>query len=374
MSKHPPIPVRNIYYLLAYAFDLPEGERFDVDPTSCPDAKNLLALLLARSIRNLAKRGFERNYHSFEEESARVRGRILLAESYRHMLPQQGRMRFCYDELDPNCLTNQILRSTCDRLLRGWLKSFVKQELRQAQALLVEVQATRLTASSFARVRFHRNNRRYRFPIALCRLLFLGDMATESAGDIRHLEAIFSKRSMPMIFERFVRNFARAHIRNANKISDMYIEWQGTYDASPTGLVPKMITDVSIDHPDWKMILDCKFYRKALLRNRKGTKRFRSGHLYQLTSYLRNKSVDAGWETATGALLYPAVEEGVNEQFKLNGHPIHVLSIDLDQPWRNIARDLKALFKLHAQNGEERMRFPEENVDHAKLARTAHDL
>lgn len=96
-----------------------------------------------------------------------------------------------------------------------------------------------------------------------------------------------------------------------------------------------MHTDVTIERRACKTIVDCKFYREALV-SRHGRHRLHSAHLYQLMAYLNNKSRDAGWERVAGMLLYPAVDHRLDLDFELLGHPVGVKSIDLDQPWAGI--------------------------------------
>ena len=110
MSKD--IPIENLYYLLCYAFDkLPDNAITKVDAENCPDSQNLLALALARGVKNLQRRGLERQYKERKEETARLQGRVLLHESQRRMIDRQGRMLCEFDELTVDCLSNRILKA-----------------------------------------------------------------------------------------------------------------------------------------------------------------------------------------------------------------------------------------------------------------------
>ena len=71
--------------------------------------------------------------------------------------------------------------------------------------------------------------------------------------------------------------------------------------------------------------------------------KLRSGHLYQIFSYLKNKSVIPGWSACEGVLLYPTVEEEFNCNFKLGGHPVRTVTLDLNRPWQEIQRDLRSI-------------------------------
>jgi 5-methylcytosine-specific restriction enzyme subunit McrC len=61
MIAHSRIPIENLYYLLAYAWDhFREVQEIDVASESCPDIHNLLARVLANGIRRLASRGMDK--------------------------------------------------------------------------------------------------------------------------------------------------------------------------------------------------------------------------------------------------------------------------------------------------------------------------
>jgi 5-methylcytosine-specific restriction enzyme subunit McrC len=44
-------------------------------------------------------------------------------------------------------------------------------------------------------------------------------------------------------------------------------------------------------------------------------------------------------------LLYPVVNDAFSFDYHLNGHPIAIQSIDLDQPWPRIRQDLLRLLE-----------------------------
>lgn len=334
------IPIENLYYLLSYAFDqIPDGAMTALADDDCPDSFHLLARILARSIRRLARRGLTREYIENSESTPRLRGRILVAESRRRMTDRQARMICRFDELTIDCLPNQLLRATCDRLLRsGLLAGTVRQEIQVAREHLARVTPIRIEDTLFRRVRLHRNNRTYRLPIAICRLIHRALTPSEHAGGHRFHEILEDEFAMPRLFESFVRNFAIAHFPDST-VSAMTIRWDGEWDEAADEILPVMITDVTIEHPDSKLILDCKFYCEALV-TRYDRKRLHSSHLYQLTAYLRNQAADLNWREAKGVLLYPAVNHRLDSSFMLNGHPVRVVSIDLDRPWREIHSDL----------------------------------
>jgi len=339
------IPIENFYYLLCYAYDqLPDKELTKIDSENCPDSFNLLALALARSFRALARKGLETQYLEKTEETPRLRGRVLVHESRRRMIDRQARMLCRFDELSVDCLPNRILRSTCDLLLhsRG-LTSPVRKELRTVRQIFSAVRSIHVTESMCARVRIHRNNRRYRLPIGVCRLILRSLSPLERTGKNEFFDTLMEEKTMARVFESFVRNFARIHLPSV-KVGARKIDWEGEIEEEARAVIPIMQTDVTLESKEEKRIIDCKFYKEAMTSYYGGEK-VRSSHLYQLTAYLRNASVMPGWENVTGQLLYPAVKHNLNLSFSLNSFPIKVSSVDLDQPWQSIEKQLLDLLR-----------------------------
>ncbi|QDT51693.1 5-methylcytosine-specific restriction enzyme subunit McrC [Symmachiella dynata] len=331
------IPIQNLYYLLAYAWDhFRSGEEVDVDQTQCPNAHNLLAMLLGNGIRRLATRGMDKDYHQFIETTPRLRGRVDVLASYRRMTHISGRMICEFDELTVNTLPNQILKATCRRLASSasQLTKSNRAEMRHALSLLADIEPIHIDSRIFRRYQLHRNNRHYRLLMHVCQLLHELYLPSQESGSRRFRNILDSEVVMHRVFESFVRQFAIRHCPDA-KVSAMKINWKGAWEDEVDKVLPSMLTDVTLNRPSRKIILDCKFYRDALV-TRHNRHRLHSAHLYQLTAYLNNKSRDEGWEAVEGVLLYPAVNHHLDLDFRLLDYAIGIKSIDLDQSWPKI--------------------------------------
>lgn len=349
------IPIRNIYYLLSYAWDqFRPGEEVDLDADSCPDLVNLLSRMLAASLRSISRLGFERSYREQAEDVSRLRGRVLVMPSYRRGLHLAGRMRCEFDELSFDTLANRVLVATGGILLRcPDLTPENQSLLRHSLAFVPEVSDVRLTDSVFSRVQLHRNTRAYRLALGVCRLAQQCFLPEESSGAFRFRDILRDETVMHRLFERFIFQFAKSHCPDA-RVSAMSIGWQATeVSASTAALLPNMNTDVTLAWPDRKLIVDCKFYAQAL------TSRFWAGvesrtfispHLYQLHAYLTNKATERGWENVEGMLLYPTNGYHLEHSFLLHGkHKVRIQTVDLADPWPEIEKKLNAY--MHAAKG-----------------------
>jgi 5-methylcytosine-specific restriction enzyme subunit McrC len=141
---------------------------------------------------------------------------------------------------------------------------------------------------------------------------------------------------MSTIFENFVRNFYRLEQRKF-KVSRDVIYWDAAADdPSHSTFLPVMLTDVSLRSANNTIIIDTKFYAKALVEYMGGTKVW-STHLYQLYAYLRNLESRPGPDRfAEGVLLYPVVDQILDLRYNIAAHSVRVATIDLNSDWRTI--------------------------------------
>jgi 5-methylcytosine-specific restriction enzyme subunit McrC len=339
-----PIPILNLYYLLSYAWERYQaGEWCDVEADTCPDLENLFAVMLAGGLSQLARHGVDRAYVLHEEETARLRGRLMLMQSLRRQTHLAGRMHCAFDELSADVLHNQLLHSVAAKLLgTPVLTRENRQRLRHAMEPLKSVQRIRVTSALFRRVQLHRNNRIYRFLLNLCALIHRMMLPGEPGGGSHRVEDVLrDEKFMHQLFERFVRNFAARHCPEAS-VSSKALHWQASGDEIALAHLPGMITDVTVEWPSRKLIADCKYYASSMTE-RHETLRLHSSHLYQLLAYLKNQAVHPGWETVEGLLIYPAVQRHFDLSYTLLGHKVRAATLDLSQPWQALRQSLIGL-------------------------------
>ena len=147
------------------------------------------------------------------------------------------------------------------------------------------------------------------------------------------------------VFEQFVKNFYRLE-QGHYKIGASSIDWDVDDSKSTEGalsLLPKMKNDIRLVHNGEIIIIDTKYYKDALTHRYSDRDRFRSENLYQIYAYLKNLSSTEQGVTIRGILLYPTAGSTVDEVLSIQGHLIHVKTIDLEQSWQKIHDDLLAL-------------------------------
>lgn len=341
------IPITNVYYLLCYAWGhIEEGdplrlEHIDGLNSIC----DLLGHVLALGTFRLLRRGLDQGYREVREDLAGVRGKVNVGESVKRALRSRGRVGCEFAELSHDVLHNQIVRSTLQLLLRVQdLDSRVRSTVRQAHTKLADVSEIEISRGTFQLVQLDRNRRFYRFLLSVCQLIVQQLLVNESTGSATFVD--FSNKSMEKLYEEFIIAFYRREQEHFQvNHSGRRIEWviDGTASQNTT-FVPKMEADVILEAPDRRIIMDAKFYLKALT-DRFG-KKLRSEHLYQLLAYLRNREAKAAYGPKhEGMLLYPTVDDSINIDVYLEGFSVQVRSINLAQQWKAIHSDMLELIE-----------------------------
>lgn len=340
------IPIQNIYFLLCYAWNhLQEKQFARVRSEDCHKIWDLMAKVLASSSLQLFKRGLHRSYVLRRELRVRPKGKILVAEDVRS--PNLGMIaKHCeFDELDSNILPNQIIGTTIKNLLRNKaLKREIRSNLKGAYSNWKHFDKVALNSSMFRRVTIHRNMRHYRFALNICELIYQQSLPKREEGGIQFRDFLRNETCMGLLFEQFVRNFLKQE-QQFYQVSSRKVDWDVDKDQSTEAglkLLPSMQTDIVLQNSDEKVIIDCKFYKKAFQRHH-DTRKFISNHLYQLFTYIKNQARKPGWKDVSGMLLYPTVDYTIDEYITIQGHQIRVATIDLNQRWSKISNDLKKL-------------------------------
>ena len=339
------IPIRNIYYLLCYAWDhVREGETVDVGSEEFSGMVDLFAKVLNDGVSRLISRGLDRDYLAVSEDIRGLKGKLDLATTVKRNLLLTGKTHCAFDELSHDVPQNQILKATLRQL--GLVTSLDPEQRRRAGRLyrkLDPVSDVPLRPRLFRTVRIHRNNQFYSFLLHLCRIIYDNLLVNQEEGTAEFYDFREDEHKMGLLFEQFVRRFCERETSYA--VSAPKIDWFGA-EGIETDLrhLPRMRTDVVLSSPNRTIIVDTKFYKNPLDKRYDG-ERVHAGNLYQIFAYAMNWSegTQAGEPEPEGWLLYAAVDGEFDYRFELMGRTIRVCSVDLAQEWRVIERRLKVL-------------------------------
>jgi 5-methylcytosine-specific restriction enzyme subunit McrC len=339
------IPIQNIYYLLCYAWNkLEEGDIVDVKGIETNKLCDLFAKVLISGTSRLLKMGLDRGYVPQNEALSGVKGRIDFGVSLKKQLFKNARVQCEFDELSYNVLHNQILKVTIHKLaLVEELDQSLKDQLLSLYRRMPEVDDIPLRKILFRRVQLNRNNSFYDFLLKICELVFENLLPSEQKGQSKFRDFIREERQMGILFEEFVRNFYRIE-QNTYKVYRENIIWDIT--AGDGSLLPIMQTDISLEGTEKKIIVDTKYYREALAEHYDKEK-IKSENIFQMFGYLKNiETTSEINRKCAGILLYPTVTKQLDINVTTHGHDVSFKTINLNQEWPGIAKDLLAVIGL----------------------------
>ncbi len=340
------IPIENIYYLLCYSWNkLEEKEQVSVNAQDFTELIDLFAVVLKNGINQLIKRGFDRNYIEFSEDTKRLRGKIDFGVSLKKNLMKKAQMHCHFDDLNHNVLHNQIIKSTIHNLMNmKKIDKEIRSDLRDVYLKLSGIDLIKIENKHFRMIQLNSNNNFYDFLLNVCELIHNNIFIDEQSGKYKFKDFTRDEKKMATLFEDFVRNFYKnelpKHIRKT-KVYREDIFWDTkSINESALKLLPKMQTDISIEFENDKLIIDTKFYKEAL-QTYYDSEKIISENLYQMLAYVTNIAAKGGINTSCrGMLLYPTVQRELNEVFNIQDHDILFNTINLNQNWKQIHDDL----------------------------------
>ncbi|MFK7906401.1 MAG: hypothetical protein AB8B69_14820, partial [Chitinophagales bacterium] len=242
---------------------------------------------------------------------------------------------------------NRILKSSILYLLKmDDLDKKLKKQLFRLYQRFHGVENIVLSKAVFSKIQLHRNNRYYALLLQVCRLIYDNSFVNEEDGKSYFSDFIRDDRKMNRLFESFVKRFYQTEKVSEYRVSSPKIKWQLIADDSfAEAHIPSMRTDIVLEHRALtrKIIIDTKFYKDALAHYY-DTNKARSAHLYQIFAYLLNSEDGSELnDCSEGILLYPEVKERIRLGYFYRKHRIRVCTVDLNQPWEGIQKELLEL-------------------------------
>ncbi|MBN1187200.1 MAG: 5-methylcytosine-specific restriction endonuclease system specificity protein McrC [Bacteroidales bacterium] len=340
------IPIENIYYLLSYSWNLlEEKNRVNVSTEGITRLIDLLAKVLINSTRLVLKRGLEQSYVEKVEEFAGIKGKLLVSDTIKSNIIHKHRTKCFYDEFSPDILMNRILVTTLRKLMFvRQLERNLKEDIRNLISMFPEIRQIEINKSVFKLLRFDRNNRFYHFIMNICELINDSLLPSEEKGKWNFTDFSRDDIKMYRLFESFVFNFYRIEYRGRFTVRRESISWQFLFDdPSHAEYIPGMLTDITLENKDRKIIIDTKYYQETL-SERYERKKVKSANLYQLFSYLLNQQgVSERNLNASGILLYPTIDRDYDLNFRYENHDILIRTINLNMNWNKIETRLRQI-------------------------------
>ena len=340
------IPVQNIYYMLAYAFQvLNENGYKDIETEQFDNVGELCAAILAKGVALQLKRGLGKEYIPQNEPLSSLRGKIDIAESIKTQSMLRKQLICTYDDFTVNSYMNRILKSTMELLIRSDISKVRKKELRKLLVFFGDVETLNVYDINW-RLQYNRNNQSYRMLISICYLVVKGLLQSNTSGSTKLMDFLDEQR-MCRLYEKFILEYYRKEHPKI-KASASQIPWKLDDDFS--SMLPVMQTDIMLSKGNTVLIIDAKYYGHTT-QSQYGVHTLHSGNLYQVFTYVKNKDAEFGDQphTVSGMLLYAQTDEVVqpNHVYHMSGNKISVCTLDLNQGFSDIAAQLDSIVEKH---------------------------
>ena len=341
------IPIQNVYHMLSYAFQVLNEQGYkNIATEQFHNTAELMAAILEKGIAVQLKRGLDKEYIPQTEALSSLRGKIDIAESIKTQSMLRKQLICTYDEFSVNSTMNRIIKSTIELLLRSNISKQRKKNIRKLMVYFGEVDFIDLYTVNW-NVQYNRNNQTYRMLISICYLVVKGLLQTQSDGSTKLMDFLDEQR-MCRLYEKFILEYYRKEYKNQITANASQIPWQ--LDNEENSMLPVMQSDIMLQRGDRFLIIDAKYYEHSTqVQFDKHT--LHSGNLYQIFTYVKNKEYELRDKDhkVSGMLLYAKTDEEVypNNVYQMSGNQITVRTLDLNQPFAEIAGQLDEIVKLH---------------------------
>lgn len=335
------IPIRNIYYMLSYAYQtLNLSEYKQIGLEKFENVKELYAEILSIGIPVLIRGGLSKDYISVEETSNVIKGKIDINSTIKKNTLVNKKVAVVYDEFSENMLLNQIIKATLVYLSRS---NKISQKMRRLFYSLLpyftDVTDVELDLNLWKNVRYNRQDIRYQFIVDVCRYLYEQLLFDESSKS-QTMKEVQDEQRLSSLYEKFV--YALFKRETKYNVSRPQIQW--SVDDEFTDALPIMQTDLVLQKEKKTLIVDAKFYSENMVaRFEGGAKKQKSSNLYQIFTYINNWKREQD-ETIAGMLLYAKTTalNQPNHNYHIKGNQIFVVSLDLKQDFFSLKKDLLA--------------------------------
>lgn len=331
------IPVKNIYYMLSYAFSILKEDKFKkVETEEFDNIFELMASIISKATSSLIKRGLARSYIARIEETSFPHGKINIAASIKGNLINKHKLICEYDDYLPDTSLNQIIKVTILLLIKQEINYRLKKELKVLLMYFKDVSMIDYHNINW-NIIYNKNNRHYELLMALSYLVLKGMLQTQTDGSIKLMNFIDEQRTS-RLYEKFILEFYKRECPWI-KVSSSKIDWKLDNDYGDN--LPSMQSDIMLEANNKILIIDAKYYSYNM-QEYFDKKSIISTNLYQIFTYVKNKQYEDTSKEVLGMLLYAKTNNDVqpNGSYIMSGNKMFVRTLDLNMGFKDIKTTL----------------------------------
>lgn len=345
MTDDKGIFIKNIYYMLSYAFKVLKQTNYEsVASEEFENVQDLFAAILAKGIARQLKQGLYREYITQHETMSVMRGKLDMPETIRNWIQRKQKLSCEFDELSEDNLFNQILKTTMHYLIKdSGVSSEHKNELKKLNVFFDGVSLLEPSVIDWSRLHYQRNNKNYELLLNICYFVMDGMLQTTESGKFRM--AAFSDEHMARLYEKFILEYYRQHHTYLNEARAAQVKWDlsDDNDEKMIRFLPVMQTDILLRMGEKILILDAKYYGKTM-QSQFEKQTLHSGNVYQIFTYVKNQDKN-NTGNVSGVLLYAKTQEEITPDciFNMGGNKIGAKTLDLNKEFKYISLQLDSI-------------------------------
>ena len=332
------IRIQNIYYMLAYAFQVLQEQGYaNCSTEEFENTADLLSAILVKGVSVQIKRGLGRTYVEETEPLSCLRGKIDVSESIKKQAIIKHQLYCTYDEFSADTYMNRVLKTTMELLLRYDVPKTRKKELRNLLLFFKDIGTIDVHSINWT-FKFNRNNQSYQMLMSICYLIIKGLLQTTVDGSVKLMKYLDEQR-MCRLYEKFILEYYKKHYPQI-KTAASQIGW--ALDDGISTMLPTMQSDIMLSHEDKTLIIDAKYYGHTT-QKQYDVHTLHSNNLYQIFTYVKNKAANGG--DVSGMLLYAQTDEAIqpDNSYMMSGNRISVKTLDLSREFPEIAAQLNEI-------------------------------
>lgn len=340
MYKDKSIVIKNIYYMLTYAFSVLRQTNYEeIESEKFENIEDMFSAILSRGLAQQLKQGLYREYIGVNEDLATLKGKIDMTSSIKLKLQKKRTLSCEYDELSVNNRFNQIIKSTVMLLIKQPSVSLKhKSELKKEMLYFSEVDTVELSSIKWDTLRYQRNNQNYKMLLNVCYFVVKGLLYSDEKGNFK-IASFLDEQHTYRLYEKFILEYYRYHYKGVLSANSTQVPWNT--DDGVIDFLPVMQTDIMLKCKDKTLIIDAKYYSHSMQKGQHDKVTIHSHNLYQIFTYVKNYDT-AGDGNVSGMLLYAKTDEEItpDNEFKMSGNKISVKTLDLNKEFTDIAKQL----------------------------------
>ena len=296
--------IKNIYYMLTYAFQVLRQQHYEnIASEEFDNIQDLFAEIISKALSQQIKQGLYKEYIQLSDDLPTLRGKLNPYQSIKNKIQKKKKLNCEYDELSENNIFNQILKTTVQILLKDKnVKKERKNSLKKILIFFDNISEIDPRSIRWSMLQYQRNNKSYELLMNMCYFLLEGMLTTTEDGLYKFSR--FSDDHMARLYEKFVLEYYKQHHKYLSEVKAMQIKW--VLDDNQSNhlimFLPVMQTDISLRLKDKVLIIDTKYYGKTMQKQfDKHT--LHSHNMYQIFTYVKNEDVN-NTGNVSGLLLY----------------------------------------------------------------------